>query len=371
MGRVILYHAQPLADRPEKGSEVRPVRMFDAFRRCGFKVDLVTGYGKQRRQQMEDIQQAIADGVEYHFLYAESTNMPIPLTDPHHLPVRPLQDLLFFRFLSRHSVPIGLFYRDIYWQVDELKYDGPLLKRTVKRVFLWMEWMAFCQYVDHLFLPVPEMSSLLPTSWPKERVMGLPPGCEINPVEPVSGASEPLQLFYVGGVTPPYYDLRPLFDVVQRVDGVQLTLCCREEDWANNRSFYDLPTAAESIQIVHATSEEIGRYYQKADLVADLRTPKGYLKKTMPIKIIEALGYGVPTLLRDGTAAASFVSREGTGWTVSSLSEAEEKLQWLRDHREAVEKKQQSVVEVRHRHTWESRVQEAASKLADLPRPVS
>jgi len=154
---------------------------------------------------------------------------------------------------------------------------------------------------------------------------------------------------------------------VQRVDGIELTLCCREDDWAENKSFYDRQMTGNSVQIVHESSDEIDRYYQEADVVADLRTPRGYLKKTMPIKTIEALGYGVPILLRDGTAAASFVKREQSGWTVSSSSEAEEKLQWLRDHRDAVEKKQQAVRGIRDKHTWEARVQEAASRLMKTP----
>jgi glycosyltransferase involved in cell wall biosynthesis len=367
---MVFYHPVPLNKNPTSGSQVRPVRMLGAFRGLGFQVDMVVGTSRQRRAQMKKIQDRIQAGVEYAFMYAESATVPIPLADPHHLPVRPFQDVLFFASLQRSQIPIGLFYRDIYWQVDDLKYEGPWWKRLPKRAFLWLEWGAFRRYVDRLFLPTERIRSLLPTEWPEDEVSALPPGCEpLNPEgEEVENArsraeGEKLRLFYVGGITPPYYDLRPLFDVVGRVEDVCVTLCCREEEWEEQREMYGVDDR-QDVSVVHANSNEIGRYYRAADLAADLRRPEGYLRTALPVKLIEAVGYGIPTVLLQKTAAAEFVEEEEVGWTFSSIDEAEAGMRHLRDHRGEIREKSQDVEAVRSRHTWQARARRAASLLA-------
>jgi len=368
MARIIFYHPVPLAENPTSGSEVRPVRMLQAFRDEGFDVDPVIGTSKQRRRHMKRVRERLRAGTDYAFMYAESATVPIPLADPHHLPVRPLQDALFFRELNRRQVSIGLFYRDVYWRVEELKYQGPWWKRLPKRAFLWLEWFLFRRCVDHLFLPTENIRPLLPTQWPPDSVSALPPGCDergaCNAEEQSDKEEErPLRLFYVGGISPPYYDLRPLLNVVERIDGVRLTLCCREPEWGEQKSFYDVQDRTD-VAIVHANSNEIGQYYRSADLIADLRRPEGYLRTALPIKIVEAIGYGVPSLLIEGTASAAFVENEGIGWTVVSLSDAEAKLRYLRDHREEIAEKSRHVEDSRPRHTWEARARRVASQLS-------
>jgi hypothetical protein len=345
--------------------------MLEAFREEGFRVDCVVGTSKQRRKQMDEVRSRIRSGTDYRFMYAESATLPIQLTDPHHLPVRPFQDALFFAEISRNEIPTGLFYRDVYWQIDALKYRGPWWKRIPKQVFLWIEWYMFRAFVDRLFLPSMHMYPHIPTSWPKDRVSALPPGCRQNaagsPKEPSrassGGSRNSLRLFYVGGVEPPYYDLRPLFDMVKQVEGVSLTLCCREEEWAEQKDTYGVD-GREDIEVVHAHSDTIGKYYRRADVAADLRRPEGYLELTLPIKTVEAVGYGVPSLVLQGTPAASFVDAEQVGWTVASLEEAEDMLRHLRDHPDEIIEKRQHVVSVQQDHTWQARVRQAASVLA-------
>jgi glycosyltransferase involved in cell wall biosynthesis len=366
MKRILFYHPWPLADNPTRGSEIRPVRMVDAFRRCGFHVDLVIGYSKHRGRRMRAVRRAIENGRDYDFLYAESTTVPIPLADPHHLPVRPLQDVRFFQFLSDKGIPTGLFYRDVYWQVEDLKYDGSWVKQVVKRSFLWLEWWNFQRFVDHLFLPTREIRTLLPTEWPAERCSALPPGCEVADGDP-SADGGPLELFYVGGVEPPYYDLRPLLKIVNQLDDVHLTLCCREPEWRANKAYYADISFGDPITIVHASSDEIGRFYRNADVVADLRRPEGYLRTALPVKTVEAIGYGVPTILRAGTSAAAFVEREGAGWTVDSLEDAGDLLEGLRDDRGRIREKRRDVFAAQQHHSWSARALQAAASLRSGP----
>ena len=367
MDRIIFYHPVALKENPTSGSELRPIQMLEAFKKEGFQIDQVVGTSKQRQVQIKKVRKQLQAGIEYAFMYAESATIPIPLADPHHLPLRPLQDVLFFSELKRREIPIGLFYRDVYWQVDELKYNGPWWKRLPKQAFLWAEWFAFRRFVDLLFLPTEDIQRLLPTPWPKE-VHALPPGCSCNSkgrkqaVTRTSRSNKSLRLFYVGGVSPPYYDLRPLLDVVGELDNVHLTLCCREKEWQAQKHVYSLGERSD-VDIVHAHSNEISRYYYTSDLVADLRKPEGYLKTALPIKVVEALGFGIPILLREGTAAASFVEREKTGWTVSSIDEAKKKISYLRDHHSEVEDRRQDIKRAQPKHTWQARAQNVASLL--------
>lgn len=366
MSNIIFYYPVPLAKNPTKGSEVRPLRMIKAFRNCGFHVDVVAGYSEQRGRRMKDVRRAIREGREYDFMYAESSNVPVPLTDPHHLPIRPLQDLSFFRFLRRKQIPVGLFYRDVYWQVEEQQYEGSWFKHLGKRTFFWLEWWAFNRFVNHLFLPTQEIRQLLPTEWPVENCSALPPGCMARNVGAQPDESGPLELFYVGGVEPPYYDLRPLLELVHNLDEVHLTLCCRKPEWDEHREYYaDIPFG-NKVSIVHASSDKIGRYYRDADLVADVRNPDGYLRTALPVKTVEAIGYGVPMILRSGTSAAVFVDREGTGWTVDSLEEAHSLIEDLRNQRSRIQEKRNQVIAAQKRNSWGARARQAADTLRSI-----
>jgi len=363
MKRALFYHPQPLASHPVKGSEVRPVKMQEAFRAIGYQVDSITGFSYERKKKMRKVRALIQEGVTYEFAYVESWNIPIPLSDDHHLPLRPLQDYAFFSFLRRNQIPIGIYYRDIYWQAEEHAYENVWWKRIPKRLFLWIEWAMFCRYMSHLFLPTWEIRNLLPTDWPAAQTSALPPGCQIHPNgETVYTTGKPIELFYVGGVTPPYYDLTSLFELIEDLDGVHLTVCCREPEWAGQASHYQ-NIDLQDVKIVHASSDEIGTYYQSADLVADLRTPKGYLRTALPIKTVEAIGYKVPTIMRKGSSAANFVEEENTGWTVDSQEEAKHLLQHLRESRQRIAAKQEKIQAAQDRNTWNARAKQAACVL--------
>ena len=49
------------------GSSKRPLKMLQAFRNCGYEVDCVMGYGKDRKSSIERIKKRITEGVKYDF----------------------------------------------------------------------------------------------------------------------------------------------------------------------------------------------------------------------------------------------------------------------------------------------------------------
>ena len=130
---IIFHHPLPLEENPKSASRIRPLRMLESFRKLGCRVDLVTGYSSERKHRIKMIKNNIKDGIKYDFLYAESSTMPTLLTDRHHLPLHPFMDWFFFRFCKKNDIPIGLFYRDIYWLFDGYGSGINIVKRAVAK----------------------------------------------------------------------------------------------------------------------------------------------------------------------------------------------------------------------------------------------
>jgi glycosyltransferase involved in cell wall biosynthesis len=194
------------------------------------------------------------------------------------------------------------------------------------------------------------------------------PGCDVRNLSDAErrddhAPSDRLELFYVGGVTPPLYDLKPMFDVVQAMDTVCLTLCCRESEWEKAKSYY-APLDGAKVQIVHAFGDGLRPYYARADLFGLIWKPHPYLDFAMPLKLFEALGYGVPIVASAGTEAARFVSQEGIGWVASTAGELRQLLSHLQAHPLIVAETRKHVKAVRRRHTWLARAQTVVDILA-------
>jgi hypothetical protein len=261
---------------------------------------------------------------------------------------------------------VGLFYRDLHWRFKRYQQAFPWHERFVAVLFHWYDWLQYRRLIDWLFLPSLRMGDALPTPWHSQRVSALPPGGRItDPLEAPVAPSPPLRLFYVGGVTPPLYDLRPLFRIVARTEGTELILCCRREEWARQRAHY--PDLEESnVQIVHASGSALEKLYRTADLFALVWQPYDYLDFAMPVKLFEALGYALPILTLEGTEAARFVAQEDIGWVVRDLEESHRLLKHLVDHPAALVEKRQRCLTVRSRHRWVDRAQTVVDVLTSL-----
>jgi glycosyltransferase involved in cell wall biosynthesis len=191
------------------------------------------------------------------------------------------------------------------------------------------------------------------------------PGC--NPADlpdprGPAAAAGPLELFYVGGVVPPLYDLKPMLDALRPLQGVHLTLCCRPAEWARVRGHYE-PLDPAQVTVVHAYGAGLAPYYAAADVLA-LFWRHRYLEITMPVKIIEALGYGLPVIAAAGTVPAAFVQAQGVGWSVASAEEFTSLLATLRDRRELLAERRERARGLRGQHTWQARARQIAATLA-------
>ena len=363
---VIFHHPGPVIADGKSGSQVRPYRLLDAFYKSGFEVEAVVGYGAERRRAINRIIADLAKGRRFEFLYSEARSIPTLLTERNRLPAYPILD---FRFLSRiraAKIPLGLFYRDVFWRFQAYRTMLPLAGRMLTVPLYWYDWWWYRHVVDHLFLPSRGMAAHLPTAWPASRISALPPGCIPTGREHLQVSkhdkSRNLQLLYVGGIQPPTYDLRPLFECVAQVGSLRLIVCCRLDEWVKWQDYY-AHLVCDRVEVVHVFGNALANLYLDADVFALLRSPDAYLDFAVPVKLFEAIGYALPIVTTAGTEAARLVSEQDLGWVVASPSELAALLTKIAEDRDLVREKAASVLLAAQQQSWRSRVHEIAKQL--------
>ncbi len=356
----IIYHYPLPFGAPTSGSQVHLAQMLRAFRDLGYEVELVTGLPQERGEAMRRVRQDVAEGRRFDFLYAWSPTTPTLFAPPNRR--HPLMDAAFFRWCRRHSIPVGLFYGDVHYRFDH--YVQNVSRRLRRRMLplFWYDWQVYRMTVDHLFLPSLRMADYLLSDWPRGRMSPLMPGAfcvDLPGHDRLPG--DPVNLFYVGGIVPPLYDLKPLIDVVRSLPGVRLTLCCREAEWSEWRDYYG-PVDGGQVRVVHASGAGLEPYYAQADVFAAFwRHP--YLGITLPVKLFEALGHGLPSIVAGGTEMARFVTEEGTGWVADTDAELRALLTSFTSEPGAVAERRGRAEAVRGRHAWQARAQMVAGVL--------
>lgn len=355
----IIFHIPIRIDRTDpSASQIRPQKLMAAFTELGYEVDVVEGCAAERRRRIAAIKRNIRQGVRYEFLYSESSTMPTLLTGRHHLPTHPFLDFGFFRFCKRHGIPIGLFYRDIYWRFIN---KGANLKQRVAALFYRYDLMQYRRLLSVLFLPTLRMQRYVPGQF-RCQVMELPSGCPYKPLDR-KGHQGLIELFYVGGVGGDY-DLRSLVRAVADLDGIHLTLCCRLYDWELVRDDYQ-PLLNEHVTVVHESGEALMKRYAGADLFAMMFTPSEYRGFAAPYKLFEALGYGIPVLTTEHTWAGDYVQQAGVGCVCSNDEAAmKEILLDLLQHRERIEEWRVRIPKVAQENTWQARCRQIAQSLS-------
>lgn len=355
---MIFHHPEPLHSAGLSGSAIRPRKMIEAFTDLGYVVDTVVGYGAERKKSIEKVKQHILETPQaYAFAYVESSTTPIWLTEKHHFPTYPTLDFRFLHMLKTYGIPVGLFYRDAYWRSEQYADFVPLHQRVIMVPAYHLEWLAFRTVADVLFLPSLAMEDHLPQRWHNRSVYPLPPGCNdsADVVDKLSVTSSPhLHLLYVGGVSLPFYDLREMLSAIGQLPTVKLTICCRQQEWANYKNYYkNLLTS--NIQVVHAHGKELSELYYASDLSVYVSTPTTYLGFAMPVKVFEALSHHTPMIIAKHIGASALVTEENIGWAVSSATELKGLLEHLLQHRNEIQEKYESTVKAHRKHTWKER----------------
>lgn len=364
MLNIIFHHPLPLNKNASSASGIRPLRMLAAFESLGCRVDLVTGYAAERKRCISKIKENVRRGKRYALVYSESSTMPTVLTDPSHIPLHPLMDWFFFRFCKKNSIPIGLFYRDIYWLFDSYgKGMNPIKAAVAKAAYRFDLWV-YQRTLAKLYLPSLEMGRYVPGVNPAVFA-DLPPGHNSPTITPKVECTKQraLKLFYVGGMSS-HYQLHKLFDVVRRLPKIQLTICTREAEWLGVKDEY--PRLSSNIQIIHETGEVMETHLKEADIAVLFVKPQEYWKFASPVKLYEYLGYQKPVLASEGTLSECFVKENGIGWTIPYEEFAlTQLLNTLSATRKSIDPVRENLRKTSSEHTWKARAKQVIKELTE------
>ncbi len=359
--RRMIFHIPMKIDRKRaSASQIRPMKMIEAFKECGYEVAVVEGYGKERKKQIKEIKGNILNGIKYDFLYSESSTMPTLLTEKNHLPIYPCLDFSFFSFCKRHGIKIGLFYRDIFW----CYYKATSLKKLVARVFYKYDISKYNELIDVLFLPSKEMLCHIPNV-SINKVIELPSGLDDIIVRRRQSRQKKFTILYVGGIGDftNIYNLKLFMEVISGMPDISFVLCCREEDWKNCRHEYE-EYLSNNIQIVHYSGNEIRQLYECADLFCMFFEPSGYWEFAVPFKFFEAIGYHCPLLSVEDLLIGKYIVEKNIGFTCKYDKQSLEFLlnSILKDQ-DGIQNIVENVSIFAKMNTWEKRCQLVADSL--------
>jgi glycosyltransferase involved in cell wall biosynthesis len=359
---ILFHHPLPLNEGATSASGLRPVRMLRAFRSLGYEVDVVTGYVRERSASMSAALDKIRRGRRYEFMYAESSTVPTALTEPHHLPIAPLIDARFFSCLKKNSIPISLFYRDIYWMFENYGEHLALPKRVVSKFFYKHDLRWYNRNLTRLYLPSMEMANYMP-KLQNVTLDTLPPGVDLPTASPTFDLQVgQLRLLYVGGISS-HYQMHKLFEVVARTRGVHLTVCTRASEWCAVKADY-ARWMSPNIEVVHQSGVALENLFLQCDLTMLYVKPGEYWQFAVPVKLYEYLGWQRPIVASQGTLSGQFVEDQGVGWAIPYEATALEKLlaSLMIDHVN-IRQKAEMCARVAPLHTWQARAQQVASDL--------
>ncbi len=361
--KVLFHIPKELKADTQYGSRIRPSKLVQAFLSAGCEIEVISGTGRDRKKKIQKTISELDKGRRFDIFYSESSNSPVMVSDDHHLPLTPLADYRFFKTLHDRKIKSGIFYRDIFWKFPAFKQWLPAYQRLLSLPLYKLDWHIYKKYFNHLFLPSLGMRQHLHTPWKNNNVTALPPGGDIkNPSR--STNNDKLVSFYVGGITPPVYDLRDMINVYRVAKHSRLILCCRQKEWQNLSAYYDISAGIEQITVIHKAANELDSYYSAADVFVIAWKDEAYLQFAMPIKLFEAIGYGLPIIIQQGSEAASLVQKNDIGWVINSSTELAELLGYLEQNREQIDSKRENVLNLREQHSWETRIMEIIYQLS-------
>lgn len=297
MSRQMVFHLPYDFGNLQSGSRVHPYKMYQAFLRLGYQVDLMAGDVGTRRKAFANVR---TDRKDYAFCYSE----------PASYPVHPFLDYSIYLYLKRRGIPIGIFYADAYW-----RFPDYFNVRGIKRAELLLRYKSdlwlYNRVASALFFPSSSFADTFDTRISK---VILPPGGE-NRVDTERDLSQPVRAIYVGGITYRYgFDLLlRCFGLINQSRQAVLELVCRKQelDTASNdiRRLLDSPW----LNIHHISGEALEALYGTVHIgVVPIRRD-AYNDMAMPVKLFEYLSFGLPVVVTDCPEMSRFVKKNGCG----------------------------------------------------------
>jgi glycosyltransferase involved in cell wall biosynthesis len=325
MKKFIVYFPYKLRQQTS-GSAVRPVKILEAFQifaeKHGFEMISIHGETNERKKAFEDLYKN-ENPEDFLFCYMENATIPIWLSDDDHLPRKPFIDLKFLKYLHKNNIPLGVFYRDIYWKFNSLYKVKPIIKQAMRFLFR-IELAMYKKYSKIFYLPSIYMNKYVGEK--DEKVTDLPPGGvdllllgkKIKPETNIS------QAIYVGGINPRYgiYDTLKAFEELnQTKTKIKLILICRKEEFSTYQELMKPYLNKEWIEIHHAFGEQLLPFYERADFGIVPIKRDTYNDFAVAVKLFEYISYGLPVLATNCLAQTDIVEKSKLGIIVPDNSE--------------------------------------------------
>lgn len=357
--RMIFHAPYEIPETANSASRLRPRIMRETFLRLGYEVFDLSGDVSRRRKLKKQLRRSLQRGVKYDFLYFENSTQPNLFADSLKKGIAPFLDHSIHQICKAHGIPVGVFYRDVYWRFRKDLQTSTTVWNRVTDLFQRLDWFIYRRNKVQLFLPSKAMGEYLDLKGFKP-VAELPPGAEIVDSPPVDQCN----IFYVGGLGS-HYRLHKVCEAVRDSDA-HMRLCVRQKDWEQAKVEYNLQDA-ENIEIVHAEKDQLDSQYEWAGIGLLALEPEKYRAFAAPFKLFEYLGRGKPVLASAGTYVAQLIARTGAGWVVPYDREAiGNLLNHLAENPSEIAQKATTAREVAKSQTWQSRAQAVADTLSHL-----
>ncbi|MBF7096121.1 glycosyltransferase [Alkalibacter mobilis] len=326
------------------GSSVRPYKIYKTFISLGYEVILIQGNLKSRRKSY----------LEYK-KNGELNNADYCYIEPSTYPVHPLDYFMFYD-INKKNIPIGLFYRDMYYKFPDL-FPKKGFKKWMLLFRYKLDWFVFTKISDTIFFPSETMAGYFDFS----SKAALPPGGEKIDLPPKELKRS---VVYVGGVSERYGTgiLLEAFKIINDKGAeINLNLVCRERE----SDFLKDYRKEKWLSIISAKGDELADVYNKSDLAVIPLKRSEYNDLAVSVKLFEYMSYGLPVVSTDCTEMARIINENNIGVVVEadpdSMADAIIKLYDDRDKLESLKK--QTISALASKHLWEHRVKSIEDSL--------
>ncbi|MEH7480478.1 glycosyltransferase, partial [Neobacillus drentensis] len=230
------------------------------------------------------------------------------------VPQKPFIDSKVMKFLKGKNIPVGVFYRDVYWKFDEL-YPLKGIKKTIMQSIYRREEKFYEKFCDVIFLPSDAMGKYV--SIPKRKV-ALPPGGTPMNIDVIREKTDgPSRGLYVGGINNEDYGLFLLLDALEIANKQKmvcdLTVVCRQEEFnglpdEKKKRLTDL-----NVTIKHISGRALNELYKEMDFAFIPRYKSTYNDFSVPVKLVEYLSNELPVVATNCEAQKDIIESDRYG----------------------------------------------------------
>lgn len=351
--KILLYFPYKLRDNIS-GSSLRPNMMTDAFRRyaknAGKELIVVSGTTNERKKMVKNFDKKFLSEIDY--CYFENATLPFWLTDKDKMPRSIFWETKFLRNLKKQKIPIGIFYRDVYWKFKDY-YPLKGFKLFIMTRIYNKEKSFYDGIASKIFLPSISMNDFCNF---KTETFGLPPG--IADILPTENKFDKKTLFYVGSLNE-NSGLNDIINILKIIEKYNLDfnvkIVCPKKDKVKEKEKFKIMANFSNVEIKHLHGKELKKEYNNVSIAVIPRKVNSYNSFAMPIKLFEYIENGLPIISSNVTETAKFIEDNSIGYVykdhehlievLNKISNSDNYLNLLNN-----------INDIKEDNSWESRV---------------